>query len=163
MTKALDLIGKKFGHLTVKKRIENDKKNSACWLCVCSCGKKTKTNSNSLTSGKVKSCGCSHGLTKKEYIKKHIKINDNGCWIWIGNCVDKDGYGRFRYESKDLRAHRVSYEEYNGKIPVGLLACHICDIPSCCNPDHLFLGTPDDNSKDMVTKGRAFKKKEKMG
>ncbi len=53
------------------------------------------------------------------------------------------------------RAHRITYEHFIGPITPGMFVCHQCDVPSCCNPDHLFLGTNADNMRDCRNKGRA--------
>ena len=75
------------------------------------------------------------------------------CWMWTA-AKDADGYGRFGYEGKMTRAHRVSYTLRHGEIPKGLLVLHRCDTPACVNPAHLFVGTAADNMRDCSEKGR---------
>lgn len=82
------------------------------------------------------------------------KRDSGGCWIWTGH-KDKDGYGVFWYNGKSVRAHRFSYELYNGVIPSGMVCCHRCDNASCVNPGHLFYGTTQDNVNDRDSKMRA--------
>lgn len=78
--------------------------------------------------------------------------NENGCWLWTGS---KGGpYGKIRFNMKTLSAHKSSYQEFIGSVPPGRWVCHTCDVPSCFNPDHLFLGSPSDNRKDAVKKQR---------
>lgn len=77
----------------------------------------------------------------------------NGCFLWNGN-RDKKGYGIFFMKSEAYRAHRVSYLIKNGNISKDKVICHMCDTPSCVNPEHLFEGTHSDNIKDCVNKNR---------
>lgn len=78
----------------------------------------------------------------------------DACWLWTGPLINA-GYGKFKVESRTRSAHRFSYELRHGPIPEGMIICHTCDNPPCVNPDHLFLGTNKDNSRDMVAKNRA--------
>lgn len=77
--------------------------------------------------------------------------DDNGCHIWQGS-KDKDGYGWF-WDVKTRRAHVWAYEFFVGDIG-DKHVCHRCDVPSCVNVEHLFLGTQKDNVNDMRSKGR---------
>lgn len=92
------------------------------------------------------------------YLKHRFEIKytySDGCWLWKG-ATHKQGYGLFRSVSNEVMklAHRVSYELYIGPIPEGIKVLHSCDVTSCVNPSHLFLGTQKDNMKDAATKGR---------
>lgn len=90
------------------------------------------------------------------------KIDRNGpvvrpeltnCWIWTAG-KDWDGYGAIKIKRKQIRAHRLMMSICCGEIPAGLMVLHHCDNPSCVRPEHLFLGTSLDNSRDCVSKGR---------
>lgn len=79
---------------------------------------------------------------------------ETGCWLWLKS-TSRAGYGWVcGFKRGHLRAHRVSYETFVGPIPKGLFVCHHCDTPACINPEHLFVGTAQDNANDMIAKGR---------
>ena len=99
----------------------------------------------------------------KRLEEKSYLIPFCGCQIWIGGSVPK-GYGVIHYKGKQTYTHRLSYELAFGEIPKGLFVLHECDMPSCINPNHLFLGTPKDNTQDMLKKKRSNSAKgEKAG
>lgn|SRR5262249_45026831 len=75
------------------------------------------------------------------------------CWLWTGS-RNNGGYGYMAYNGWSEGTHRISWIVHRGPIPNGLWVCHHCDVPSCLRPDHLFLGTPQDNVADMIAKGR---------
>lgn len=83
----------------------------------------------------------------------HVNKTDDGCWLWTGY-KDKDGYGKTKLNNHTIRANRLSWILYNGEIPAGMCVCHSCDVPSCANPKHLWLGTMADDMKDRDLKGR---------
>jgi len=76
------------------------------------------------------------------------------CWPWLGSRKEK-GYGQTYFMGKNKRTHRVAFELENGSVPAGLLVCHVCDNPACCNPWHLVAATAKQNTEDMIHKGRA--------
>ncbi len=89
-----------------------------------------------------------------EWIETHLsQPNNNGCRLWTLR-TDKDGYGLTSHQGKLVRVHRAVYEMHHGATP--LMVCHACDVPGCAEITHLFAGTGDDNSSDMVQKGRSL-------
>ena len=89
---------------------------------------------------------------------RQYAVDDRGCWVWE-MLKSPSGYGVLTQNRRKLYAHRVFYEYYIEVIPEGLCVLHRCDNPSCVNPDHLFVGTYQDNMDDMVAKGRQNKPK----
>jgi predicted DNA-binding protein (UPF0251 family) len=83
----------------------------------------------------------------------HTRIDrsESGCWLWTG-AVHRNGYGGMW---PNVLVHRFAWELANGPVPDGMMVLHRCDVRTCVNPDHLFLGTHDVNMSDMVTKGRS--------
>lgn len=83
-------------------------------------------------------------------------IQKEGCWDWKG-VIHMDGYARLKTFKRNIGAHVFSWMLYKGEIPYKKCVLHKCDNKKCSNPDHLFLGSPADNSKDMVKKNRQAK------
>lgn len=78
------------------------------------------------------------------------------CWIWTAS-KDACGYGLHAKKFNTTRAHRISYILKYGEFDQKLKVLHICDTPECVRPDHLKLGTQQDNMIDMVSKNRHYK------
>src|SRR6185295_12854167 len=80
------------------------------------------------------------------------KGQPDDCWPMHG--ANFEGYPTMSIRRRSKRANRVSWEIHKGPIPSGLWVLHKCDNPPCVNPNHLWLGTPQDNIADMVAKNR---------
>jgi hypothetical protein len=93
-------------------------------------------------------------MAVKEHFASKVRPVKSGCHIWIGSKFSS-GYGRFWAAGKSRRAHRAVWELANGRsVPEGMFVCHHCDNPACVNIAHLYLGTPLDNMRDKVARGR---------
>lgn len=90
-------------------------------------------------------------MTLREKILERIKVTPAGCWEWQGARNSK-GYGQVWNGKATVYCHRIMSGAAKGE-----LVLHSCDNTVCCNPKHLSLGTPKENSQDMVNKGRSHK------
>lgn len=93
-------------------------------------------------------------------LERSIPEPNSGCWLWLKSLGRGSGYGAAWVKGRELTAHRVSYDAFVGEIEKGKFVCHRCDVKSCVNPDHLFLGTCKENVHDFYSKfkrARTFK------
>lgn len=85
---------------------------------------------------------------------KFVRIGSpEECWNWSLS-TDSSGYGRLIIKGERQATNRLAAETRFGEIPVGMVCCHACDNPTCCNPKHLFLGNQRQNILDCKSKGR---------
>jgi hypothetical protein len=147
----------------------------------CACGEERVILEASVRTGNTCSCGClQRELTvtrsrarvypirsleerfweKVDKTGSIVRSDLGSCWIWIG-ARSPFGYGcilvrtiRGTRTGVNEQAHRVAWTLLRGAIPEGACVLHKCDVPACCNPEHLFLGTQAENIRDMIAKGR---------
>lgn len=84
-----------------------------------------------------------------------LQNKENGCIECVSHSKDDCGYTRIRYNGKHERLFRVIYQLKNGNIPHNMVLRHTCDNPSCCNIEHLVVGTQKDNVRDMIERNRS--------
>lgn len=102
-----------------------------------------------------------HGLDEKERFRRWLGIQPNGCWMWLGSFKRRpdrpqpEWHGQWRNKKGEIElTNRAAWRLFVGPIPSGAQVLHKCDVPRCCNPAHLFLGTQADNVRDMWEKQR---------
>jgi hypothetical protein len=154
MRSHIDITGQKFNSWTVLYKTQRTSHDGVYyWKCRCDCGVERDVKGTSLRSGRCKQCGFSCKILTENNIKnsfdKKYKKDKNGCWIWQAS-LNFGGYGKFGNNT----AHRYSWERFKGKIPEEMCVLHKCDVRNCVNPDHLWLGTNQDNTADKIAKGR---------
>lgn len=91
-------------------------------------------------------------IAERFWEKVAIVDDAESCWLWQAGT--SGGYGMIKYKGRHHEAHRIAYMLTYGEIPDGLFVLHRCDVPACCRPEHLFLGTQADNMEDRRDKGR---------
>lgn len=168
--KLFDVTGQRFGKLVatgIRLPPEPGRKNEWKWECVCDCGQVTKATGSHLRSGDVTSCGCEASRktvgarrrekmlakTPAQYLAENSVPHESGCILWTG-AIGGTGYGVGQIAGRLIASHRLAYEVRHGEIPKGMHVCHACDVRACINPDHLFVGTHQDNMQDKVSKAR---------
>jgi hypothetical protein len=98
-------------------------------------------------------------LTTLERFEAQVeRVPFSGCWLWLGaiDVAPRLPYGKFwdKRVGRSVVAHRASWMMFRGDIPAGKKVLHRCDVAACVNPEHLFLGSPRENTQDMIRKGR---------
>jgi len=100
--------------------------------------------------------GISDDLRERFWARVRKGRGAKACWEWQGPPA-RSGYGQLSarcISPHPVLTHRLAWVLTYGEIPEGLYVLHKCDNPVCVRPDHLFLGTQDDNNADRQAKGR---------
>lgn len=90
-------------------------------------------------------------LAKRFWDKVQIDPDNlNGCWLWTA-CKDRQGYGFYGLDGKNMRPHKLVFEAYGGQLSEDRpIVMHLCNNSSCVNPKHLSSGTHSENIRESV-------------
>jgi hypothetical protein len=151
-----ELHGKDIGshNISYTERVESDSESKSALRVCKGCGTRF------VPAGPQKFCchDCySNSLRAPIETRFWNRVNKTDtCWLWTGSTIC--GYGSIagvlNGKRRPLYIHRVAWEMTHGPIPDGLKVCHHCDVPLCVRPEHLFLGTQQENLDDARAKGR---------
>lgn len=131
-------------------------------ICLCGCGQPAPiATTNNPRYGQIKGLPMryvhSHHMRRpvaERFWEKVDKRGPDECWEWTANRY-RNNYGCFMLKAgTSIPAHRFAHILTHGSIASDILVCHSCDNPPCCNPAHLWPGTPKENAQDMIAKGR---------
>lgn len=95
-----------------------------------------------------------HKSTKIQTVETLLSrtVSVEGCLVWTGST--RGGYGRVTTQGKEWTVTRLIWTLKHGAISEGYVIRHTCDNPKCCNPEHLIIGTHNDNMQDRFNRGR---------
>jgi hypothetical protein len=164
-SKLIDLSGKKFGKLTVLKRVENKGKQIR-WLCLCDCGNYHEVVGSCLKNGSCKSCGClrkeldfARMIEDQDFKITYNEIYDkidwsataagDPCYNWMGS-TNKKGYATLIRKISGKWVPKTVNRLLLGLIDPKKMACHTCDNKSCVRMEHLYVGDAYTNQKDRA-------------
>lgn len=111
------------------------------------CGKSLPTG-----GGYIRHVRCC-GRQEEFFWAKVERLPWSGCWIWMGY-VQRFGHG---WLGQYGLAHRYAWKLMSRELRDDQFLLHLCDIPACVNPDHLYIGTRADNNRDKVLRGRILR------
>lgn len=151
-TQAKDITGKRFGMAKVIRPVRIAGKQ-LMWECRCDCGVMFNSIASPFLRGKRTGCPSCSRKTHHGFWGGVEKRSRNSCWLWK-RAISSHGYGTLSVNRRPFGAHRMAWILSKGPIPDGLMVCHRCDNPPCCNPKHLFIGTHLDNMADRQVKGK---------
>lgn len=166
------MIGRRYGRLMVVSAAETyvspKGQTQTRWNCRCDCGNTSTPTRCALNRGTTLSCGClmdeikrrkkpkpSESEMKASFWRRVEIKGEDECWPWRMGKTTR-GYGVVWFAGRKYKTHRLALQLTLGReLNADELACHRCDNPPCCNPAHIYAGTPKQNTADCLARNRA--------